>query len=89
MCGACGSSRKVSDATAFVNEQGLKYQLLGQLRSALPAGQSLVALQDRWALKGRNGTHLIFDDVEELLAHVHESFSIDISGWRQGSIRRG
>lgn len=89
MCGACGSSREVSAATALVNEKGLKYRLLGQLRSALPAGQSLVAMQDRWALKTRNGSHIVFDDIDELLAHVHDTFNIDISDWKQGTIRRG
>lgn len=89
MCGACNSSRALSGATAFLNENGLKYRLLGQLRSALPAGQSLVALQDRWALKGRNGSHVIFDDVDELLVHVRDRFRIDITDWRHGRVSRG
>lgn len=88
MCGACGASRRVSDATALVNEKGLKYRLLDQLRAALPAGQSLVAMQDRWALRGRNGSHEIFDGIEELLAYVQDRFSVDTTDWKQGTIRR-
>lgn len=88
MCGACNSSRAVSEATAHINEKGMKYRLLGQLRSALPPGQTLVTMQDRWALRGRNGSHLVFDDIDELLAHVRSRFGIDISGWRHGRVER-
>lgn len=80
MCGGCPGGNKVSKATAKLNHLGVKRKLFAELQRGLASGCSLTLLGDQWTLRLRTGRLIVYPDIEQLIADLHNSANRDWTG---------
>lgn len=66
MCAGCPGGGTVSNATAYINLNGLKPAVLGELRRRVGCRATVTVLGDRWVLGSRTGVQHVLPDIEAL-----------------------